>query len=336
MTSGLVSVIIPTRNRANLVVQAIDSVFAQTWTNIQIIVVDDGSSDSTLDVLSKIEGIEIVTQHHRGQAAARNRGLQQAKGEFICTLDSDDLWQPRFVEETVSALIELRADFVFANWHGETRNSARYPSYFQQLFAPENLGTSTNGRWRMIESLEARTLFLEACLCPSSGIMFRRESICHGWIDGLNIADDWCLLLDIVLSRPARVAFTMDPLWVKRVFGDNIYDDRDPIQIFRSFYYSDYWFMFRRHCPLLTFAERAKASRRLALNSISLMKMELSRGNKRAAVSCAYNAGIALFSAFASSPVEFLTKLPNALPGMCVPAKMQRSSTVARVPTLAK
>lgn len=88
-----VSIIIPTYNRARLVCLAIDSILAQDYTDYEIIVVDDGSTDETAAALEKYSGaIRYVRQENRGFGAARNRGLDEAKGEYLAFLDSDDLW----------------------------------------------------------------------------------------------------------------------------------------------------------------------------------------------------------------------------------------------------
>ena len=93
--SGLVSIVIPTYNRAHIVGRAIDSVLRQSYADVEIIVVDDGSTDETASV---VEGygcpVRYVRQLNRGVSAARNTGLALARGEFIALLDSDDEWLP--------------------------------------------------------------------------------------------------------------------------------------------------------------------------------------------------------------------------------------------------
>jgi len=91
--SPLVSVIIPTYNRAHLIAQAVDSVLQQTYSNVEIIVVDDGSTDDTATVMENYaERVSYVRQENAGSAAARNRGLAMARGDYIAFLDSDDLF----------------------------------------------------------------------------------------------------------------------------------------------------------------------------------------------------------------------------------------------------
>jgi glycosyltransferase involved in cell wall biosynthesis len=90
-----VSVIIPTYNRAEYVTQAIDSVLAQTYTDYEIIVVDDGSTDNTKEILLPyMDRIRYIYQENAGASAARNRGIKAAKRDWVAFLDSDDEWLP--------------------------------------------------------------------------------------------------------------------------------------------------------------------------------------------------------------------------------------------------
>lgn len=92
----LVSVIIPTYNRGWTLKEAIDSVLAQDFTDFELIVVDDGSSDNTQDILSSYkEDIIVLKQNNKGVSSARNRGIASASGQYVSFLDSDDLWLPQ-------------------------------------------------------------------------------------------------------------------------------------------------------------------------------------------------------------------------------------------------
>jgi hypothetical protein len=91
----LFSVIIPTYNRAALLREALDTVFAQTFTDYEVIVVDDGSTDETTSVVSRYGGrIRFFKQQNQGPGAARNLGIANARGKYIAFLDSDDIWCP--------------------------------------------------------------------------------------------------------------------------------------------------------------------------------------------------------------------------------------------------
>ncbi len=97
----LVSVVIPTYNRAILLKRAILSVVKQTWKEWELIVVDDGSTDNTKEVVSRIRDprIRYIYQDNRGVSAARNKGIMLSQGKLIALLDSDDVWKPTKLEK---------------------------------------------------------------------------------------------------------------------------------------------------------------------------------------------------------------------------------------------
>jgi glycosyltransferase involved in cell wall biosynthesis len=100
-----VSVVIPTYNRANVICRAVDSVRQQTYPGVEIIVVDDGSTDDTQAVLARYgDEIRVIHQENGGASVARNAGLLAAQGEYICLLDSDDWLLPTNLEEQVGYL----------------------------------------------------------------------------------------------------------------------------------------------------------------------------------------------------------------------------------------
>lgn len=114
-----ISVIVPTYNCARFIGEALDSILAQTLPLKQIIVVDDGSSDDTAQVLGRYKDrrIQYIRQAHGGVASARNTGLDAARGEYITFLDADDRWRPIFVEMMHAYLSEdPAAASVFGNF----------------------------------------------------------------------------------------------------------------------------------------------------------------------------------------------------------------------------
>jgi glycosyltransferase involved in cell wall biosynthesis len=99
----LISVILPTYNRALWVVEAVDSVLAQSFRDLELIVVDDGSTDETVAKLAPYrDRLRYAFQEQSGVSAARNRGLDLARGEWVAFLDSDDLWLPVKLEAQVN------------------------------------------------------------------------------------------------------------------------------------------------------------------------------------------------------------------------------------------
>ena len=100
-----VSVIIPTYNRAHILERAIDSVIQQTFKDIEVIIIDDGSTDQTNRLIREnYPTINYQQQTHSGVSAARNLGIQIANGELLALLDSDDSWQPTKLEQQLTAL----------------------------------------------------------------------------------------------------------------------------------------------------------------------------------------------------------------------------------------
>ena len=100
-----ISVVIPAFNRAQCVARAVKSVLAQTFKNLEIIAVDDGSSDGTADVLKTFgDKVKLIRQPNRGVSAARNTGIRAASGNWIAFLDSDDCWHPEKLERQIGAI----------------------------------------------------------------------------------------------------------------------------------------------------------------------------------------------------------------------------------------
>jgi glycosyltransferase involved in cell wall biosynthesis len=114
-----VSVIIPTYNREKYIERAIRSVQAQDFPNIEIIVVDDGSTDNTSQVVKKIATVDsrislVVHEKSKGAQVARNTGIRNAKGERIAFLDSDDEWLPGSLSKRLCAVEKQKADVVYS------------------------------------------------------------------------------------------------------------------------------------------------------------------------------------------------------------------------------
>jgi glycosyltransferase involved in cell wall biosynthesis len=118
----LISVIIPVYNGAEFIAAAVESAAAQTYRNLEIIVVDDGSSDDTLSILHRLSAsdprIRILAQANSGVAAARNHAIAESRGDFIAPLDADDLWLPTKIDRQLRTLLLAGDDcgFVYSWW----------------------------------------------------------------------------------------------------------------------------------------------------------------------------------------------------------------------------
>jgi len=103
----LVSIIMPTYNRRDFLLEAIDSVQRQTYEPLEIIVADDGSTDGTAEVVRRLfPTVTLIQQPRRGVSAARNIGIERARGSFIAFLDSDDLWLPGKLEAEMDSFLK--------------------------------------------------------------------------------------------------------------------------------------------------------------------------------------------------------------------------------------
>ena len=223
MSLPLVSVIVPTYERRQWALDAVGCVLAQTYPSVELLVVDDGSTDGTSQALAERDDLILLRQQHAGPGAARNRGLALASGELIAPLDSDDLWDPAFLEQAVAALLEHDADMAFANW----RRQASTRSWLDDALEAGPLGrvaVRCGGAWRTLDPAAVREVFLDGCPAPSSSLVLRRRSMPDAWSEETSFSDDWYLLIEMAVSAPRRAVFTTDRLWTKRFDGHNLYE----------------------------------------------------------------------------------------------------------------
>ena len=141
MVGPLVSVVIPAFNVGAYIGPTLDSATGQSYSNLEIIVIDDGSTDATTEIVrartAKDRRIRLVRQQHSGVAAARNRGIAEAQGDFIALLDGDDLWHPtkidcqirRFAEVPDAGLVYCWSSYI--DPRGQTPIRCRWPASFE-------------------------------------------------------------------------------------------------------------------------------------------------------------------------------------------------------------
>jgi len=200
----LVSIIIPAYNRADFTVKTIQSVLAQTYGNIELIVVDNGSTDDTKDRL-KVFGdkIKYLYKVNRGVCAARNLGLTHAKGEFIAFLDNDDLYLPNKVELSVNFL-KQRSDYGFVHTDA-------------YLVDAEDQIVGLNGhRKRKYQGWIRNRLLLTNFVCNPT-VMLRRECFEKIGIfdEKLFIPADWDLWIRI--AENYKIGYIKQPLSKYRI-----------------------------------------------------------------------------------------------------------------------
>ena len=101
----MVSIVMPCYNGEDFIKETIDSVLKQTYTNWELLVIDDGSKDDSPSIVNKYASddsrIKLIKQQNAGSAVARNNGIRHSKGQFLALLDSDDIWLPGFLESQI-------------------------------------------------------------------------------------------------------------------------------------------------------------------------------------------------------------------------------------------
>jgi glycosyltransferase involved in cell wall biosynthesis len=131
--SPLVSVIVPSYNTAKYVPDAVRSILSQSYQNLEVHVVDDGSKDNTREVMQQFATDPRVIYHYqenRGESGARNTGIRAAKGELIALLDADDLWMPRKLELQVPCFAaHPKVGVVYTNTVHVDQNNQEIPTY---------------------------------------------------------------------------------------------------------------------------------------------------------------------------------------------------------------
>lgn len=232
----LVSVVIPAYNRGYALHKTIDAVINQTYKNLEIIIVDDGSTDNTKIVVSAFGNkLRYIQKAHSGQGDTRNVGLQYAKGEIIAPLDSDDTWHEDFLEKSVGYMLDHQLDMCFSNYtyYISPKNQEIALAHFSN-----NLKRPNDGCY-VFDYDEFRKILLKDNPCPSSGLIIKKTCIGFGWNPKVHIGDDSFLLLEMIFKNPnCRVGFTNHILWQKNVDGSNICDGRKGVA-FRKLHIQD-------------------------------------------------------------------------------------------------
>jgi glycosyltransferase involved in cell wall biosynthesis len=300
VTAPLVSIIIPTYNREHILKDAINSALKQTYSNKQIIVVDDGSIDGTRDVVNQFTGIKYIYQENGGQGKARNTGLLHAQGVYIASLDSDDIWNPDFLEQCIKMLETHQLSFVFANWTQYSSDKRVFDFLRYTKMLDKYIDHSNPTRWTVLDNASSREIYLKTCPSPSSSFVFRKESMYGIWNEQLNIADDWCLLLDMVLLKGANSAFTTEKLWIKRTDGKNICDGRNNIELKENLDISDVSAILERYRKHLNESEITIFNDRISRNIYELYFIKFFTLNLTS------KDHTMLWSAFTSNPLQLI------------------------------
>lgn len=201
-----ISVIIPTYNREKQIKRAIESVIRQTYGALEIIIVDDGSTDNTEDVVCQIEErkIKYVRQKNQGACVARNRGIKEASGDYIAFLDSDDEWVSNKLERQMSHINNVGSEVSVCNYVIENNNKTKV--------AMSNIHSEV---FTLNELLNYNYI-------TTGAILIKRELLQKvGMFDEkMPRYQDWELALRI--ARKTEIPFLNEPLLIQHVQKESI------------------------------------------------------------------------------------------------------------------
>jgi alpha-1,3-rhamnosyltransferase len=232
--SGVVSVVVPSRNHARFVEESIASAVAQTYEALELIVVDDGSDDDSVDVIRRVlreshprfDRCVFVTQRHRGLPATLNRALRLAQGEFVSILDSDDVLRPHKIERLIRAdawasptTAAVFGDVSFIDECGRPFalgvDFSRDPSCRTGYTTELGFGLAGLGRRPAEDELGSYPLLLETSHIPDGAALIRSRALrAAGGFDRRVVTTDYGLWLS--LSRLGKLVFVDDIVAEKR------------------------------------------------------------------------------------------------------------------------
>lgn len=215
-----VSVIIPVFNGEKHIAEAIDSVLCQDYSPLEILVVDDGSTDNTIEI---VEGyghkVRLIKQSNRGSAAARNNGIQNARGEYIAFLDADDVWWPHKIRYQLESLAQTNCTMAYSRfilW--EADEAGVYPACETEFSSETNPKTSTG---KIITGYPYPELLLDCIVWTSTVIVKKNELEKAGHFDeSLRKGQDYDLWLR--LSRSVQMLGLQQPTALYRIHPGNI------------------------------------------------------------------------------------------------------------------
>lgn len=165
-TAGLISVIMPCYNAAAFIKQAIESVLGQNYPNIELIIVDDGSSDESVAIAEHLASrnhgkITTLSQNHKGPYPARNLGLSHAKGEFVAFLDADDWWSNNCLSKLHDAVTRHNVDLAYCGWQNIGKPGSGNEPYVPPRYADGDISEA----------------FLHSCPWPIHAALIRHDVI---------------------------------------------------------------------------------------------------------------------------------------------------------------
>ena len=221
-----VSVVIPTHDRGRVVVEAIESALAQTHPPLEVIVVDDGSTDDTAERVGRLRDARVryLRRSHAGVSAARNAGIAVATGDLVAFLDSDDLWKADKVEAEIAALARYpSAGGVFSDLE-KVDGATFVPSFMRRTRVFSRLLAERAYRDGLLLSARALSLcLLQEVPIKTPALTVRRSALerVGGFNEAWTSSEDWEFLLRF--ARRESLVYVDRPLAVIRISADSLH-----------------------------------------------------------------------------------------------------------------
>lgn len=211
----LVSVIIPFYNRVKMVEECVASVVSQTYKNLEILIIDDGSTED-MEILNSLmeadKRIRLIHEEHAGSSVARNTGIKEAKGTYIAFLDSDDLFASDKIEKQLKFMIEK--EYVFSH------------TSYQNINIKEDYKTNVN-------SAEMKGIvfpqIMNLCRIAASTVMIKKEALGKmQFVPGMTVSEDICLWID--LANCYELGSLDEYLTIVRVSGNTTFFNKEKVK----------------------------------------------------------------------------------------------------------
>jgi glycosyltransferase involved in cell wall biosynthesis len=236
------SILIPTFNRAYIIGDAIKSALAQTFRDFEIVIVDDGSSDNTREIVERFQDERIrYVQHefNKGCSAACNTAVESARGEIVAFLDSDDVWKPEYLERQVNFLnSHSGVDIVFSDMELQERDKT-FPSLMQLMVSfPKLLRTKPAAIEYVIPRREMYLCLLEEVPIKPTATVMKRTLFAKtaGFNESWPSGTDWDLFLR--MSQLTDFGYINEPLVLQRRTPDATHQkfrEKDKIFLLQTF-----------------------------------------------------------------------------------------------------
>lgn len=281
-----VSVIIPTYNSAAFLVDAVESVLAQTYRDFEILVIDDGSTDDTEQVMERYKGrVHYLRQRNGGVASARNHGIAMSKGHYIAFLDADDTWFPEKLEKQTKAL------------KSDTSARVCYSAFLSVTSDLKPIGVKRSTRWRtaLEDLLLQGNIVGSICTVVAERVLFEDLG---GFDSELSQCADWDMW--VRLAAHSEFLYIDDPLVTYRQHDSNMSRNAPLLE-------KDSLRVLEKGFVMAEVPERVREQRRVAFgrNYMVLAGTYFHAGHYRDFLRCAY-----LAVAMDSGQLKYLLSFP--------------------------